>query len=76
MTYYVETTEMDVSILSDGVGKPFPVRPVADDDLTVVTVLHYLELIKYIRNITFCICYSKGCNYSIQKCLNFLARSE
>ena len=25
---------MGVSILSDGVGKPFPVRPAADDDLT------------------------------------------
>ena len=33
MTYYVETPEMDVSILSDGVGKPFFMRPAADDDL-------------------------------------------
>ena len=31
--YYVETPEMGVSILSDGVGKPFSVRPTADDDL-------------------------------------------
>ena len=33
MTYYVETPEMGVSILSDGVGKPFSVHPAADDDL-------------------------------------------
>ena len=33
MTYYVEMSEMPVSILSDGVGKPFSVRPAADDDL-------------------------------------------
>ena len=33
VTYYVETPEMRVSILSDGVGKPFSVRPTADDDL-------------------------------------------
>ena len=33
MTYYVETPEMGVSILSDGVSKPFSVRPAADDDL-------------------------------------------
>ena len=33
MTYYVETPEMGVSILSDGVNKPFSVRPVTDDDL-------------------------------------------
>ena len=33
MTYYVETPEMGVSILSDGVGKPFLVRPAAHDDL-------------------------------------------
>ena len=33
MTCYVETTEMGVSILSDGVGNPFSVRPKADDDL-------------------------------------------
>ena len=33
MTYYVETPQMGVSILSDGVGKPFSVCPVADDDL-------------------------------------------
>ena len=26
MTYYVKTTEMCVSILSDGMGKPFSVR--------------------------------------------------
>ena len=26
-------SEMPVSILSDGVGKPFSVRPAADDDL-------------------------------------------
>ena len=33
VTYYVGTPEMGVSILSDGVGKPFSVRPAADDDL-------------------------------------------
>ena len=33
MTYYVETPVMGVSILSDGVGKPFSVRLVAEDDL-------------------------------------------
>ena len=33
MTYCVETPEMDASILIDGVGKPFSVRPAADDDL-------------------------------------------
>ena len=33
MTYYVETPEMGITILSDGVGKPFSVRPAADDDL-------------------------------------------
>ena len=31
MTSYVETSEIGVSILSDGVGKPFSVRPGADD---------------------------------------------
>ena len=29
----METPEMGVSILIDGVGKPFSVRPAADDDL-------------------------------------------
>ena len=38
MTYYVETSEMVVSILSNGVGKPFSVRIAADDDL-----LHKLQ---------------------------------
>ena len=33
MTYYVKTPEMGVSILSDGMGKLFSVRPPADDDL-------------------------------------------
>ena len=33
MTYYVETPEMGVFILSDGVGKPFSVSPATDDDL-------------------------------------------
>ena len=33
MTYYVETPEMIVSVLIDGLGKPFSVRPAADDDL-------------------------------------------
>ena len=33
MTYYVETPEMGVSILIDGVDKPFSVRPASDDDL-------------------------------------------
>ena len=36
MTYHVETTEMGVSILSDGVGKPFSVRPSAEDKLLQV----------------------------------------
>ena len=31
---YVETPEMGVSILSDGVREPFSVRPGADDDLS------------------------------------------
>ena len=30
MTYYVETTEIVVFILSDGVGKSFSVCPAAD----------------------------------------------
>ena len=30
MTYYVETTEIGVFILSDGVGKPFSVCPSAE----------------------------------------------
>ena len=33
MIHYVETPEMGVIILSDGVSKPFSVRPAADDDL-------------------------------------------
>ena len=33
MIYYVEMPEMGISILSDGVGKPFSLRPAADDDL-------------------------------------------
>ena len=33
MTYYVETSGMGVSILSDGVGKPFSVRPAVYDEL-------------------------------------------
>ena len=32
MTCYVETPEIVVSILSDGMGKPFSVCPAADDD--------------------------------------------
>ena len=32
MTYYVETPEIGVSILSDGMDKPFSVRPAADDN--------------------------------------------
>ena len=32
MTCYVETPEMGASMLSDGVGKPFSVRPAADDE--------------------------------------------
>ena len=35
MTIYVETPETGVSILGDRVGKPFSVRPAADDDLKV-----------------------------------------
>ena len=33
LTFYVEMSEMVVSIFSDGVGKPFSVRPAANDDL-------------------------------------------
>ena len=33
MTYYDEVPEMAVSILSDGVSKPFSVRFAADDDV-------------------------------------------
>ena len=33
LTYYVETPEMGISILSDRVGKPFSVRPAVDDDI-------------------------------------------
>ena len=40
MTYYVETPVMGVSILSDGVGKPFSVRLVAEDDL----LCRYIDL--------------------------------
>ena len=39
MTYYVETPEMGVSILSDRVGKPFSVLHAADDDLVLVLLL-------------------------------------
>ena len=35
MTCYVKAPEMDVSILSDEVGKPFSVRSSADDDLSI-----------------------------------------
>ena len=31
LCHYIETPEMGASILSDGVGKPFSVRPAADD---------------------------------------------
>ena len=30
---HVETSEMGVSILNDGMGKPFSVRPAADEEL-------------------------------------------
>ena len=33
MMTYIETPGLGVSMLSDGVSKPFPVRPAADDDL-------------------------------------------
>ena len=33
LTFHVETSEMGVSILIDGVGKPFSVRPAAYDEL-------------------------------------------
>ena len=33
MNYYVEMRKMGVSMLSDGVGKPFSMRPAADEDL-------------------------------------------
>ena len=32
MTRYIETPEMGVFILSDGMSKPFSVRPTSDDD--------------------------------------------
>ena len=35
MALYVETPEADVFILGDRVGKPFSVRPAANDDLKV-----------------------------------------
>ena len=43
MTYYVETPEIGVSILSDGVGKPFSVRLAADDDRETL----------FLRNLSF-----------------------
>ena len=33
-------SEMPVSILSDGVGKPFSVRPAADDDLKYKSIFY------------------------------------
>ena len=38
MTYYVETLELGVSILSDGVGKQFLVRPAADDVFQFINI--------------------------------------
>ena len=38
MTYCVETPEMGASILSDGVGKSFSVRPAADDDTNLLII--------------------------------------
>ena len=32
MAYYIKAPEMGVSIISDGVGNPFSVRPAANDD--------------------------------------------
>ena len=37
MTCYVESPKMGISILSDGVSKPFSVLPADDDDLTIIT---------------------------------------
>ena len=38
MTYDVETPEMGVPILSNGVGNTFSVRPAAGDDLDLKTL--------------------------------------
>ena len=35
----IHTSDMGVSILIDGVGKPFSVRPAADDDLKMTLLL-------------------------------------
>ena len=42
MTYYAEKPEMGVSILSGGVGKPFSVRPPADDDFNFSKNISFL----------------------------------
>ena len=46
MIYCVETPEMGVSILRDGVGKPFSVRPAADDDSLGINTVK--KLLKYV----------------------------
>ena len=43
VTYYVEMSEISVSILSDEVGKPFSVRPAADNDL-ILRILRIWEI--------------------------------
>ena len=45
----METPEMGVSILIDGVGKPFSVRPAADDDLVLVLLLESNVLMYLLR---------------------------
>ena len=39
MTNYVKMPQMGASILSDGVDRPFSVRPAADDDLQCKVVI-------------------------------------
>ena len=48
-THWMETPEMGVSILIDGVGKPFSVRPAADDDLVLVLLLESNVLMYLLR---------------------------
>ena len=43
MTQYANMPEMGVSIPSDGVGKPFTVRPTTDDDFGPFLFLVYVS---------------------------------
>lgn len=45
MTSYVETSEIGVSILSDGLVKPFSERPAVDDDL--IWICDFLSFIYF-----------------------------